>query len=101
LELLQIADAVAREKSIDRGIVITAMEDAIAKAAKSRYGAETDVHAEIEPKTGELKLMRHMLVAEVVENPSNQITLEDARKHHPPAQIGDTIDEQLPAAPYL
>ncbi len=55
LELLQIADAVAREKSIDRGIVITAMEDAIAKAARSRYGAETDVHAEIEPKTGELQ----------------------------------------------
>src|ERR1700704_5596967 len=52
LELLQIADAVAREKSIDRGIVIAAMEDAIAKAARSRYGAETDVHAEIEPKTG-------------------------------------------------
>jgi len=45
LELLQIADAVAREKSIDRGIVIAAMEDAIAKAARSRYGAETDVHA--------------------------------------------------------
>ena len=44
LELLQIADAVAREKAIDRGIVITAMEDAIAKAARSRYGAETDVH---------------------------------------------------------
>ena len=62
LELLQIADAVAREKAIDRGIVIAAMEDAIAKAARSRYGAETDVHAEIEPKTGDLRLTRHMLV---------------------------------------
>ena len=48
LELLQIADAVAREKSIDRRIVITAMEDAIAKAARSRYGSETEVHAEID-----------------------------------------------------
>src|SRR5205807_6013796 len=46
IELLQIADAVAREKSIDRGIVIAAMEDAIAKAARARYGSETDVHAE-------------------------------------------------------
>src|SRR6476660_2218767 len=62
LELLQIADAVAREKAIDRGIVITAMEDAIAKAARSRYGAETDVHAEIEPKTGDLRLTRHTRV---------------------------------------
>ena len=79
LELLQIADAVAREKSIDRTIVITAMEDAIAKAARSRYGAETDVHAEIDPKTGELRLSRHMLVVETVENSSNQISLDDAQ----------------------
>src|SRR5574340_31710 len=100
LELLQIADAVAREKAIDRGIVIAAMEDAIAKAARSRYGAETDVHAEIEPKTGELKLTRHMLVVEAVENPSNQITLEDARKRHPAAQVGDTIADPLPPLEY-
>ncbi len=97
---MQIADAVAREKSIDRSIVITAMEDAIAKAARSRYGAETDVHAEIEPKTGELKLMRHMLVVEAVENSSNQITLEDARKRHPAAQVGDTIADPLPPLEY-
>ncbi len=100
LELLQIADAVAREKAIDRGIVIAAMEDAIAKAARSRYGAETDVHAEIEPKTGDLRLTRHMLVVETVENPSNQITLEGARKHHPAAQVGDTIADPLPPLEY-
>ena len=100
LELLQIADAVAREKAIDRGIVIAAMEDAIAKAARSRYGAETDVHAEIEPKTGDLRLTRHMLVVEAVENPSNQITLEGARKHHPAAQVGDTIADPLPLLEY-
>jgi N utilization substance protein A len=100
LELLQIADAVAREKAIDRGIVIAAMEDAIAKAARSRYGAETDVHAEIEPKTGDLRLTRHMLVVENVENSSNQITLEDARKRHPAAQVGDTIADPLPPLEY-
>ena len=54
------ADAVAREKSIDRQIVLDAMEDAIARAARSRYGAETDVHAEISTKTGELRLARHL-----------------------------------------
>src|SRR6476469_7465838 len=100
LELLQIADAVAREKAIDRGIVIAAMEDAIAKAARLRYGAETDVHAEIEPKTGDLRLTRHMLVVEAVENPSNQITLEEARKRHPAAQVGDTIADPLPPLEY-
>src|ERR1700761_739563 len=100
LELLQIADAVAREKAIDRGIVIAAMEDAIAKAARSRYGAETDVHAEINAKTGELRLSRHMLVVELVENSSNQISLEDARKRNPAAQIGDTIADTLPPLEY-
>src|SRR5436305_1889758 len=100
LELLQIADAVAREKSIDRRIVITAMEDAIAKAARSRYGSETEVHAEIDAKTGELRLARHMLVVEAVENPANQISLEDARKRHPAAQLGDTIADTLPPLEY-
>ncbi len=100
LELLQIADAVAREKSIDRHIVITAMEDAIAKAARSRYGSETDVHAEINSKTGELRLARHMLVVETVENSSSQISLEDARRRNPAAQVGDTIADALPPLEY-
>jgi transcription termination/antitermination protein NusA len=100
LELLQIADAVAREKSIDRGIVISAMEDAIAKAARARYGSETDVHAEIDAKKGELRLSRHMLVVENVENSANQISLEDARRANPGAQIGDTIADTLPPLEY-
>ena len=100
LELLQIADAVAREKAIDRGIVIAAMEDAIAKAARSRYGAETEVRAEINAKSGELRLSRHMLVVDQVENPSNQIEITEARKHNPAAQIGDTIADTLPPLEY-
>jgi N utilization substance protein A len=100
LELLQIADAVAREKSIDRSIVIAAMEDAIAKAARSRYGSETEVRAEIDQKKGELRLSRHMLVVETVENPSNQMSVEDARRLNPAAQIGDTIADALPPLEY-
>jgi N utilization substance protein A len=100
LELLQIADAVAREKTIERSIVIAAMEDAIAKAARSRYGAETDVHAEINSKTGELRLSRHMMVVDKVENSSIEMTLEDARRHNPAAQVGDTIADTLPPLEY-
>jgi transcription termination/antitermination protein NusA len=100
LELLQIADAVAREKAIDRRIVLGAMEDAIAKAARSRYGSETEVRAEIDPKSGELHLSRHMLVVETVENPAMQISLDDARRRHPAAQIGDTIADPLPPLEY-
>jgi N utilization substance protein A len=96
LELLQIAEAVAREKSIEKGIVIAAMEDAIQKAARSRYGSETEVRAEINPKTGELRLSRLLLVVEAIENEATQISLEDARRKNPAAQIGDYIAEALP-----
>src|SRR5881397_2058714 len=100
LELLQIADAVAREKAIDRGIVIAAMEDAIQKAARSRYGSETEVRAEINPKTGEMRLSRLMLVVDAVENDSTQIALEDAKRRNPAAQVGDTIADSLPPLEY-
>src|SRR5437660_1115330 len=91
LELLQIADAVAREKTIDRKIVIAAMEDAIQKAAKSRYGSENDIRCEIDAKTGETKLTRVLEVVENVENDSTQITLSDAKRRNPNANVGDLI----------
>src|SRR5947199_5421811 len=96
LELLQIADAVAREKSIDRSIVIESMEDALQKAARSRYGQETEVRAEINPKTGEVRFSRLLLVTDDVENDAIQISLTDARKRNPAAEIGDWISETLP-----
>src|SRR5262245_1254743 len=96
LELLQIADAVAREKSIDRKIVIQAMQEAIESAAKARYGAENDIRCDIDPKTGETKLTRVETVVDTVENDSQQISLEQARKRKPDAEIGDTFVEHLP-----
>ena len=100
LELLQIADAVAREKTIDRRIVIGAMEDAIQKAAKSRYGADTDVRAEIDGKTGEIRLQRLLEVVETPEDFATQIALDDARVKNPAAQVGDYISEPLPPLDY-
>jgi transcription termination/antitermination protein NusA len=97
---LQIADAVAREKAIDRGIVIAAMEDAIQKAARSRYGSETEVRAEINPKTGEMRLSRLLLVVDLVENDSTHIALTDAKRRNPAAQVGDYIAEALPPLEY-
>ncbi len=96
LELLQIADAVAREKNIDRQIVLESMEDAMQKAARSRYGQETEVRAEINPKTGEVRFSRLLLVVEEIENDATQILLPDANKKNPAAQIGDWIAETLP-----
>jgi transcription termination/antitermination protein NusA len=96
LELLQIVDAVAREKSIDRSIVLASMEDAMQKAARSRYGQETEVRAEINPRTGEIRFSRLLLVVDQLENDATQITLADAQKKNPSAQIGDWIAESLP-----
>ncbi len=96
LELLQIADAVAREKTIDKKIVIEAMEDAIQKAAKSRYGAENDIRCEIDLKTGEARLTRVLAVVDEVENDSTQVNLADAQKRNPEAKVGDMIAEALP-----
>ena len=96
LELLQIADAVAREKSISREIVLGSMEEALAKAARSRYGQETEIKVEINPRSGEIKFWRLLLVVDEVENDSQQILLEDARRKNPAAEVGDWISEQLP-----
>jgi transcription termination/antitermination protein NusA len=96
LELLQIADAVAREKSIDRMIVIEAMEEAIQRAAKARYGAETEVKAEINPKTGDLRLWRLLEVVDEVEEYGRQIGLADAKAKNEAAKIGDYVTEPLP-----
>ena len=96
LELLQIADAVAREKAIDRQVVIMAMEDAIQKAAKSRYGSENEIKAEVDPKTGEIRLARLLEVVEQVTMEATQISLEEARRRNPAAQVGDFIAEPLP-----
>jgi len=96
LELLQIADAVARDKSIDKNIVISAMEDAIQKAAKTRYGSENEIHAEIDPKTGQTNLARLLEVVEFVENKATEIDLKAAKKKNKEAEIGDFISEELP-----
>ena len=96
LELLQIADAVAREKSIDKAIVIQAMADAIQKAARSRYGSENDIRAVIDEKTGEIRLSRVVEVVEEVLEDARQITLAEARQRDPEAKFGDFLSEPLP-----
>ena len=96
LELLQIADAVAREKAIEPGLVVEAMEEAIQKAARSRYGSENEIRAEINRETGEIHLMRLLEVADPVESEARQLSLDDAKRRNPDAQVGDFLSEELP-----
>src|SRR5690606_9137839 len=91
LELLQIADAVAREKVIDREIVLAATADAIQKSARSRYCSETNIRVDINSNTGEIRLRRLLDVVEQAEDCVTQISLELARDRNPDAKLGDFI----------
>ena len=95
-ELLAIADAVAREKLIDKGIVIEAMEDAIQRAARARYGAENDIRAKLDPVTGDLRLWRVLEVTQEVEDHFKQIDEKGAQKLQKGASVGDFIVDPLP-----
>ena len=96
IELLHIAESMAREKGIEPELVFGAMADAIQKAAKARYGAENDIRAEIDTKTGDTILKRFMEVVDDVENDNTQLTLDEARKIKPDAEIGEFLSEELP-----
>ncbi|MDO9222991.1 MAG: NusA N-terminal domain-containing protein, partial [Caulobacter sp.] len=101
LELLQIADAVAREKGIEKEIVIASIEEAIQKAARSRYGAEHDIRVVIDPKTGETSIKRYLTVvpddAEFEEEDGHgKIRLSDALAADRDAFVGQVTDEELP-----
>ena len=95
-ELLQVADTVAREKNIDRDEVLEAMEQAIQKAGRSKYGHEHDIRANIDRKTGEILLSRYLEVVEVIENDATQLTVAGAKRRKPDAQVGDFVIDPLP-----
>ena len=95
-ELLQVADTVARDKGIDRDEVLDAMEQAIQKAGRSKYGQEYDIRAEIDRRNGEIRLLRFREVAEPIENEATQIPLMQAQRLNPEAEIGDFITDPLP-----
>ncbi len=95
-ELLAIANAVASEKMIDKSIVIEAMEEAIQKSARNRYGAENDIRAKLDPLTGDLTLWRVVEVVEEVEDYFKQVDLKQGEKLQPGAKVGDFIVDPLP-----
>jgi transcription termination/antitermination protein NusA len=96
LEMLQVADMVAREKGIEREEVLEAMEQAIQKSGRAKYGLEHDIRAEIDRKTGEIKLLRYMQVADPIENENTQVSLVEAQRRNPEAQVGDFLTDELP-----
>ena len=98
LELLQTAEAVAREKMIDPGLVVEAMEESLARAAKSRYGAEMDIRVSIDRKTGKATFTRVRTVVEEeeLENYQAEFTVEQAKQYMENPEVGDTFVEEIP-----
>ncbi len=96
-ELLAIANAVATEKMIDKAIVIEAMEEAIQRAARARFGQENDIRAKLDPMTGDLRLWRVVEVVEQVDDYFKQVDLKQAEKLQKGAAVGDFIVDPLPA----
>jgi N utilization substance protein A len=95
-ELLLVADAVAREKSIERDDVLEAMEQAIQKAGRAKYGHEKDIRAVIDRKTGDVRLSRWTEIVETVENEETQIPVAISKKFAPEKEVGDYIIDPLP-----
>jgi N utilization substance protein A len=95
-ELIQVADTVARDKNIDREEVFVAMEQAIQKAGRSKYGHEKDIRANIDRKTGEIRLARYIAIVDTVEDENTQTTLDKSKKKYPDLKVGDEIVDPLP-----
>jgi len=98
VELLRIAEAVAAEKSIDTEIILSSMELAIQKAAKTKFGSENDIRAKIDRESGDISLHKVLTIVEIQENSDTEITLENAKKiqDKESLKIGDEIYEELP-----
>ncbi|HHX90623.1 MAG TPA: transcription termination/antitermination protein NusA, partial [Paracoccus sp.] len=98
LELLQTAEAVAREKLIDPELVVQAMEESLARAAKSRYGADMDIRVVIDRKTGRASFtrVRTVVADEEFENHHAQMTVEQAKTHMADPQVGDELRDEVP-----
>jgi N utilization substance protein A len=96
-ELLQVAESVAREKNIDREESINAMECAIQRAAKAKYGIDHDIRVNIDREDGDVTISRVVTVVEEVESPQSEISLDDARQRQPDADIGTEFIENLPS----
>lgn len=95
-ELIAIANSVASEKMIDKAIVIEAMEDAIQRAARTRYGQEMDIRAKLDPNNGDLRLWRVVEVVELVDDIYKQVDVAGAQKLQPGASVGDYLVDPLP-----
>lgn len=96
LEILQIAEAVAREKGIEKEVVIEAMEEAMQKAARARYGAEHDIRVTIDHKSGDTRIVRCLTVVEEVTQDAIEISLKDAQRKKKDVEVGFIFEDVLP-----
>ena len=98
-ELLRVVDSVANEKSIDKELILSSMESAIQRAAYSKFGSENEIEAQIDRKSGDIKIQKVLTIVDTVEDPAKEILLKDAnsgQKKNETLKVGDKIYEELP-----
>lgn len=95
-EILQVADAVAKEKNLSKDIILSALEESILAVAKRKYGSERNIQVKVDQKTGEIKIVKEMKVVDKLEDYENEIELDDAKKIDPSVKVGEKVVEQLP-----
>src|SRR4051812_8713358 len=97
IEIIQVAESIAREKGIARHLVIDAIEQAIQTGSKKKFGLDSLIKVKINQTTGEMKITRERTVVEDVSNPVTELSLKEALRKDPEAKIGDVINENLPS----
>lgn len=95
-ELLQVAESVAREKNITQDEALSAVESALQRAAKLKYGQDHNIRVSIDRSTGEIKIWRVITVVDEVENPMSEVSIAEARLREPAAEVGFEFVELLP-----
>ena len=95
-ELIQMADLLAHEKGLNKNAILTAREEGISKAGRSKYGPEYDIRTHIDPNDGSIEMKRVLTIVETVEDEFKQISLAEARKNDKFAKVGDLVSDPLP-----
>jgi N utilization substance protein A len=94
-EIKRVIEQVSRDKGIDRHILIKALEEALKSAARKKYGPKVDIEVQYSEETGELEVFQFKEVAETVEEPMLQISLEEGRQLDPECELGDSLGTKM------
>lgn len=99
-DLNRVIEQVGKDKGIDKEVIIEAIEAAMLTASRKKFGTRKDIEAQFNPEVGEVELFQFQTVVEEVNDPDNEISLEEAKELDPDVQIGDSLGIKLPSSEF-